>query len=75
MALSTKHQHELVAILSAGAGLEISAKAKHQHELVALAVAAKTGGSHLTLSDIAAKHQHELVAIAAAGKGHVTLRD
>lgn len=75
MGLAMKHQHELVAILSAGASLEISAAAKHQHDLVALAVAAKLGGAHLTLADVATKHQHELVAIAAAGKGHVTLKD
>lgn len=75
MGLALKHQHELVAILSAGASLELSARGKHQHELVALAGAAKLGGSHLTLADVAAKHQHELVAIAAAGKGHITLRD
>jgi hypothetical protein len=75
MGLALKHQHELVAILSAGASLEVSAKVRLQHDLVALASAAKAGGSHLTLSDIAIKHQHELIAIAAAGKGHVTLRD
>ncbi|ARD12858.1 MULTISPECIES: hypothetical protein [Pseudomonas] len=75
MGLAIKHQHDLVAILAAGASLELSAKAKHQHDLVALATAAKTGGSHLTLSDISIKPQHDLIAIATAGKGHVTLRD
>jgi hypothetical protein len=75
MGISIKQQHELVAILSAGASLEVSAKAKHQHDLVALAAAAKLGESHLTLSDLSAKHQHELIAIATAGKGHVTLLD
>ncbi|AIB40821.1 hypothetical protein PD374_07045 [Pseudomonas sp. WCS374] len=75
MGLAIKQQHELVAILSAGGALELSAKARHQHDLVALAAAAKLGGSHLTLSDLSIKHQHDLVAIASAGKGHVTLRD
>lgn len=75
MGLAFKQQHELVAILSAGGSLELSAKLKHQHDLVALAAAAKLGGSHLTLSDLSLKPQHELIAIASAGKGHVTLRD
>ncbi|WLI44437.1 hypothetical protein PSH84_23280 [Pseudomonas beijingensis] len=74
MGLAMKHQHELVAILTAGAALQLSAKAKHQHELVSLAAAALQGGSHLTLSDVSMKHQHELISIATAGIGHVTFR-
>lgn len=75
MALSNKPQFELVAILNAGAALELSVNGKPQFELVALATAARTAGTHLTLSGVAMKPQFELVAIATAGKGHVTLRD
>ncbi|WP_060482687.1 hypothetical protein [Pseudomonas sp. NBRC 111119] len=75
MAFKTKQQHELVAILSAGAGLELEVKTKMQHEIVALAQAAKMGGGHLVLNGLATKQQHELLAIATAGKGHVTLKD
>jgi len=75
MALSNKPQFELVAILSAGASLDLAVNGKPQFELVALATAARNGGSHLTLSGVATKPQFELVAIATAGKGHVTLRD
>ncbi|WP_412481630.1 hypothetical protein [Pseudomonas asiatica] len=75
MAISTKLQHELVAILSAGASLELSAKARLQHDLVALARAAREGGSQLRLTDISTRLQHDLLAIARAGNGHVTLLD
>ncbi|AZL68821.1 hypothetical protein [Pseudomonas oryziphila] len=75
VAFKTKQQHELVAILSAGAGLDLEVKTKMQHEIVALAQAAKLGGGHLILNGLSTKQQHELVAIATAGKGHVTLKD
>ena len=75
MAFKTKQHHELVAILSAGAGLELEVKTKMHHEIVALAQAAKLGGGHLVLSGLSTRQHHELIAIATAGKGHVTLKD
>lgn len=75
MQLSTKSQLELVAILSAGGSLELSAGSRAQIELIAIARAARDGGVHLTLSGLSAKSQLDLIAIATAGKGHVTFRD
>ncbi|MQA53700.1 hypothetical protein [Pseudomonas piscis] len=75
MQLSNKSQLELVAILSAGGSLELSAGSRNQIELIAIATAARAGGANLTLSDLSAKSQLDLLAITKAGKGHVTFRD
>jgi hypothetical protein len=75
MAISNKIHSDLVALLSAGAGLELNGSSKIKSDLVALASAAKRGGGQLTLSGMGSKIQSDLVAIASAGNGHVTFRD
>lgn len=74
MSLEARLQNDLVALLTAGASLELSTGVRLQHDLVALAVAAKNAGTHLTLTQIGIRLQHDLVAIALAGKGHVTFK-
>lgn len=75
MAISNKIRSDLIAILTAGAGLELNGATKIQSDLVAYASAARQGGGHLTLSGMGNKIQSDLVAIASAGKGHVTFKD
>jgi len=75
MSLNDMQQHELLALLAAGAALELPLGTRQQQDLVALAVAAREAGSHLTLTDTAFRQQQDLVAIAMAGRGHLTIKN
>ncbi|MCG8291919.1 hypothetical protein [Pseudomonas entomophila] len=74
MSLEARLQHDLVALLAAGASLELPVGTRLQHDLVSLAIAAKNAGTHLTLTQAGFRLQHDLIAIAVAGKGHVTIK-
>lgn len=73
MSFELKPQHELLQLLTAGAGFTLSASLKPQHELLQLATAAKTSGARLTLTGLGLKPQHELLQLATAGKGVIVL--
>ncbi|HEK1007225.1 TPA: hypothetical protein SMP92_000464 [Pseudomonas putida] len=75
MAISAMMQHQLEEILANGGALEISARGKMHHALVDLAVSAKRGNSHLTLTDVGNVMHHGIIEIARAGAGHVTFKD
>ena len=75
MTIAEKPQHQLEELLSNGAALELSARGKMPNQLVDLAVCAKRGGSHLTISDLGLLMQNQLIDIARAGSGHFTLKD
>lgn len=75
MPISNRVQSDLVAILSAGAALELSGSGRVQSDLVSLASAARRGGGHLTLSGMGNRLQSDLVSIASSGAGHVTFLD
>ncbi|MCF5228575.1 MULTISPECIES: hypothetical protein [unclassified Pseudomonas] len=75
MTIATKMQNQLEELLSAGAGLEISARGKMPNQLVDLAICAKRGGSQLTIIEVGLLMQNQLIDIARAGGGNVILKD
>ena len=70
-----KQHHEVVQLLSAGAGLTMKAGMKQTHELIQMASAASAGGGQLSLTGLGLRPHHELVQIASAGKGRVVFED
>lgn len=75
MSFSQKMQNQLEEILSAGGGVEISAKTKMHNQLVDLAKCAKRNGAHLSLTQASGLMHNQLIDIARAGAGHVSFKD
>lgn len=75
MALGIRMTDDLIRILLAGGGLQLAANARLTDDLIRLAMAAKTGGGHLTLTGVGTRMTEDLVRISMAGRGHVTLKD
>jgi hypothetical protein len=73
MSFELKPHHELLQLLTAGAGFTLKASLKPQHELLQLATAAKSSGARLTLTGLGLKPQHELLQLGTAGKGVIII--
>lgn len=72
MSFEIKPHHQLLQLLSSGAGFTMKASLKPQHELLQLASAAKNSGARINLTGMGLKPHHELLQLAVAGKGVIT---
>jgi hypothetical protein len=66
---------DLIRILAAGGGFEISAGVRPTEDLIRLASAASSKGARLTLRGLTVRPTDDLIRIAAAGKGSVVFAD
>jgi hypothetical protein len=66
---------DLVAIVSAGGGLDIDASMRMTPDLQAIAAAAARSGATVIFRGMASRMTNELQATAAAGKGRVIFAD
>ncbi len=73
MSFELKPHHELLQMVTAGAGFTLNASLKPHHELLQLATAAKSSGARITFTGIGLKPHHELLQLATAGKGVIIL--